>query len=157
MRHRVEHILSKDHIKHLKTRGLWPAAFGEAAPTARSVPGSLTEGCRDDASASASRREGHASAGSGENGAGVTAKAGTIDAADGFDAVDPGVSESLERRQKAVEDEEGQDTGEEGEEEEEDDMSDLFVNNNRTAMMRLRIDHGDDEEDSELDSEDEDD
>lgn len=134
----MEHILHKEHIKHLKQRGLWPSAFcGSTPDAAQGGSGTLTGVSDTDG------REENTPAGT------EGAEENAIDAREGTDCPGKGGDENIEEALKT-----GNRDGEEGEEEE-DDMSDLFVNNNRMAMMQLRMDHDDDDEDSESDSEDE--
>lgn len=151
VRHRVEHILNKEQIKHLKKRGLWPElnAFGGAllpggpgSSTPRETWGdAIADGNPDD------ERKGVAPAevvgDRGDEASVAAVSAGVSACCIGADKGAVGEGTGLEG-----------DGGEEEEEEEEDDMSDLFVNNNRAAMMQLRTDHEDEEE---SDSEDDDD
>lgn len=152
MRHRVEHILNKEQIKHLKKRGLWPEpdAFGGALPLAGPGSGNPREGWGDAIAGSSTddERKGVAAAKAVDSeGSGVSVAAVTA----GVSAFCIGADKGAGGEGAGVEG----DGGEE-EEEEEDDMSDLFVNNNRAAMMQLRTDH-EDEEESDSDSEDDDD
>eukprot|EP00752_Nemacystus_decipiens_P010535 g9381.t1 len=149
VRHRVEHILNKDQIKHLKKRGLWPGddAFGGALSAAGPGSGNPREGWGD---AIAAKGNCDGSGADGGKGAGCDAgkaKAGAApEASSDVVGSDDRVGGAGGVKHGADEDEE------EEEEEEEEDMSDLFVNNNRVAMMQLRIDHEDDDEDSDTDS-----
>ncbi|CBJ25456.1 conserved unknown protein [Ectocarpus siliculosus] len=162
VRHRVEHILNKDQIKHLKKRELWPAddAFGGALLAAGAGSSGPRDGWGDAVADGGGSSDSGGSKGMGAaaieekgNGGGeVAATAATAEkevgsgvkvGGDGAGEVPSGAGRG---EQEGDEDEE---------EEEEDDMSDLFVNNNRAAMMRLRVDHEDDEEDSDSDSDEE--
>eukprot|EP00903_Cladosiphon_okamuranus_P020028 g18396.t1 len=143
VRHRVEHILNKDQIKHLKKRGLWPGdgAFGGALPAAGPGSGTPRESWGDAIAAKGDDSGSGGDGADGRKGSGgeAASRAGGLagsDGAHGGGETGPGVESGM--------------GGEE--EEEEEDMSDLFVNNNRVAMMQLRIDHEDDEEDSNSDS-----
>ncbi|CAM9497649.1 unnamed protein product [Pylaiella littoralis] len=151
VRHRVEHILNKDQIKHLKKRHLWPAddafggtlfAAGQGSGTSRDGSGGAMAG--EGGGGSTDSRGGDAAASEvAECGAGKGRAAGAEEVVNG----DAGGGRTEEKGTGGEEQEE-----EEEEEEEEDDMSDLFVNNNRVAMMQLRTDQEDDEEDSDSDS-----
>lgn len=171
VRHRVEHILNKDQIKHLKKRNLWPGAEAFGAPPPDSGPGSgnprqnwgdaivdLNNPSSDDPNkGGGDGLKCGSSTGGGDSGSasGVAKVAGEGKGKEGaLRDADRGV------RGAGTGETGGQEVGEEEEgeweeEEEEEDMSDLFVNNNRAAMMQLRTDHDDDEEDSD-DEDDED-
>ncbi|CAM9697192.1 unnamed protein product [Discosporangium mesarthrocarpum] len=140
VRHRVEHILNKDQVKHLKKEGLWPEEFSSAAPGG---PVNLQRrGCSTKGGVGVSDESclaqglGGTGAGGGSDGGrkGVMTAGGGENHAGKPEEACKGGSEDIERGEW----ESGTDT-------EEDD---LFVNNNRLAMMQLRIDH-DDEEDQE--------
>ncbi|CAM9432063.1 unnamed protein product [Scytosiphon promiscuus] len=159
VRHRVEHILNKDQVKHLKKQGLWPAddAFGGSLSSAGVGSGNPREGWGNATDTAA----GVSGGGTGGGRGGGTALGGDTDgdepkkaAATGAeDAVGDGAGGGLAGKGSGEEGAGAEpEEEEEGEEEEEDDMSDLFVNNNRAAMMQLRTDHEDDEEDSDSDS-----
>lgn len=133
----MEHILHKEHIKHLKDRGLWPSAFCQATPDAAQGGSGISTGDREENTPAGME---------GAEGGHVPAADNTTDARKSTRCPgDENVEEGLKARNG---------DGEE-EEEEEDDMSDLFVNNNRMAMMQLRMNQDDEDSESEPDSEDE--
>ena len=153
VRYRVEHILNKEQIKHLKKRGLWPEpdAFGGALPLAGPGSGNPREGWGDAIAGGNPDDETKGVAPStvvADEGNGVSVAA----VAAGVSACCIGVDKGAVGDGGGIEGGGGE---EEEEEEEEDDMSDLFVNNNRAAMMQLRTDH-EDEEESNSEDEDED-
>ncbi|CAM9477699.1 unnamed protein product [Ectocarpus sp. 4 AP-2014] len=164
VRHRVEHILNKDQIKHLKKRELWPAddAFGGALLAA----GAGSSGPRDGWGGAVADGGGSSDSGGGKemgaaaieetgNCGGEVAAAAATAKKEAGSGVKVGGDGAGEVPSGAGRGEQEGDEDEEEEEEEEDDMSDLFVNNNRAAMMQLRVDHEDDEEDSDSDSDEE--
>ena len=149
----MEHILNKDQIKHLKKRGLWPGddAFGGALPAAGPGSGNPREGWGD-AIAAKGNNSGDGGT-NGEKGAGCdTGIAGAVAAPEASRVGDSAGSDGGVGGPGGDGGRVEHGAGEEEEEEEEEDMSDLFVNNNRVAMMQLRIDHEDDDEDSDSDS-----
>lgn len=157
VRHRVESILNKDQIKHLKKQELWPDgadAFGGVLPAAGPGSGTPREGWGDaigtggdgDAAASTATENANKETEESTKAFGSTKKG---DAGGVEEDLVTGVSRCCVS-DAAGDNEEGEE--EEEEEEEEDDMSDLFVNNNRAAMMQLRRDHEDDESESESES-----
>ncbi|CAN0053103.1 unnamed protein product [Ectocarpus fasciculatus] len=162
VRHRVEHILNKDQIKHLKKQELWPAddAFGGARLAAGAGSSCPRDGWGDAVAGGGGSSDDGGGKGMGaaaiegkSDGGGEVAAAATTAEKDVGSGVKVGADGAAgEIMSGAVRGEEGGDEEEEEEEEEEDDMSDLFVNNNRAAMMQLRVDHEDDEEDSDSDS-----
>lgn len=132
----MEHILHKEHIKHLKDRGLWPSAFCQATPDAAQGGSGISTGDREENTPAGME---------GAEGGHVPAADNTTDARKSTRCPgDENVEEGLKAR-----------NGDGEEEEEEDDMSDLFVNNNRMAMMQLRMNQDDEDSESEPDSEDE--
>lgn len=128
----MEHILHKEHIKHLKKRGLWPSAFCQATPDAAQGGSGISTGGREESTPAGTEgaEAGH-----------IPAAENTIDARRSTRCPEDGNAEEALKAGN-------------GDEEEEDDMSDLFVNNNRMAMMQLRINHDDDDSESDSDSED---
>lgn len=152
----MEHILNKDQIKHIKKRGLWPdaKAFGGCAsvsePNSRdSQPdetnSELKSGDKiDETECSTSSRK----AGDVTKNAIPSDQHGDIK---GNESPRGMVGNTVSKRGGTHSgDQEGLCI-----DSDEDDMSDLFVNNNRVAMMELRTDH--DDEDSESDESDGDD
>lgn len=134
VRHRVEHILNKDQIKHLKKRDLWPGPEAFGGVMAATGPGTGTP------------RDGWGEAIPVRNDSDTREGVANVQA---VDAAGKGVTVTgLDGGVVEVAGEEEEEEGEEGE----DDMSDLFVNNNRAAMMQLRTDHEDEEDSDDDDS-----
>lgn len=133
MRHRVEHVLSKDQVKHIRKIGKWPAHFDAALGTAALD--------NDDG-----RGGGDGSGADGSGGGGGSTGNGHVDA---VDSVGGGVNGSSNNGDGGASHSGGE--AEEWESGSEDSMGELFVNNNRAAMQRLRLHNDDDEDDDSSD------
>ncbi|CAM9218303.1 unnamed protein product [Phaeothamnion confervicola] len=147
VRHRVEHILTRDQIRHLRVSGKWPPGFEDAdgaAATAAPGPSAADE---DDGSGGDSDGDDD---GDGEN---VAAMAMVVKAGAAKAAAGGGASSGAATDGAAGEAGEAEREGEEEEEEEEEESdadealnSILGPNRNRLAMLQLRQERGDDDD-----------
>ncbi|CAM9377175.1 unnamed protein product [Choristocarpus tenellus] len=135
VRHRVEHILNKDQVKHLKKVGLWPEAFATV-----DKGGVCLSQCQKEQLVSG-RAAGYRSSACTDTGEGKGLEDGRGSGSIGSMVGEEDIKQLI---MTAGESGEGYNSGYDTE----DDMSDLVVNNNRVAMMQLRVDHDDEDEDS---------
>jgi hypothetical protein len=148
VRHRVEHVLNKDQIKHIKRAGKWPQGFSDDA-VQHAIPNAADAGlsAAETAQTTAEHEAAAESAGTSQQQqqqqprAAVSAHgANTSATANGDHAA------AAAGTQNECSDSDG-----EYEDSDTDSMDDLFVNTNRVAMMNLRTDYNSAESDEDED------
>jgi hypothetical protein len=153
VRHRVEHVLNKDQIKHIKRAGKWPQGFSDdaaqhAMPSAADASSPTAETAQTTAEhdiVADSADTPHQQQQRQPREAVSAHDASTAAAANGKHAAAAGA-------QNECSDSDG-----EHEDSDTDSMDDLFVNTNRVAMMNLRTDYNSAESDDEEEDDDADD
>jgi hypothetical protein len=148
VRHRVEHVLNKDQIKHIKRAGKWPQGFSDDAAQ-HAIP-STAAASFSAAETAESTAEHEIAADSGitqqQQQQQQPREASNAKSADTAVAANGAHATAAAGAQDECSDSNG-----EYEDSDSDSMDDLFVNTNRVAMMNLRTDYNSAESDEEDD------